>query len=205
MHGFVLVAASKSNHGGVKVSLLVKTMVTVGIQMCCCDGRRNNRLDRKVLPFQLSRRTRFASKVRIVIFLWRRLLDHHLSSLGNLDTRLLSGGQLDVLSSLDIGCVAGWEDGSHLLAGDGTVLGALGVRSTSRARVVVPVGVASLDDLGDELCHVHLDVKLDEVCEGVELEVDDIVGERHHGDQKHLFHVSGLEYETVRVQHVHPW
>lgn len=30
MHGFVLVAASKSNHGGVKVSLMVKTMLIRG-------------------------------------------------------------------------------------------------------------------------------------------------------------------------------
>jgi hypothetical protein len=69
---------------------------------------------------------------------------------------------------------------------------------------VVVVGVLTLCEAGNELGHGHFDVELDHVCDGVELDVDDLVWKRHETNKHALAGVSTSSVSRERRDtHVH--
>lgn len=140
---------------------------------------------------QLTRRVRFA----LVIIVFRLGLAHHLRLNGALDA---GGGDIPVavLGEADVAamCVAvsvvavavafagpRVDHGGHFLRRPAVPVVRVGLVVGARL-----VRVRGAHHPRDHVGDVHLDVQLDQVDEGVELDVDDAVGEGHDADEDDL-------------------
>lgn len=68
---------------------------------------------------------------------------------------------------------------------------------------VVVVGVLTLCEASDEFGHGHFDVELDHVCDGVELDVDDLVGKRHETNE-HTLVESARAFRWAESRYLRP-